>query len=739
MSDFTGALRCLVDPLVTDLSEQLAGVGGLGGAERAVILAAADRTLADTAHRRLCRVLVLELNAARLSGRLDAADSEARWAQFLDLAGRRQYWDELTEHYPTMLTRLQTALANRCSAVARMAARLAADRPALAQLPGGGHGELTGLALGGGDSHRGGQSVATLRFDRGAVVYKPRSVQVDRALDLLLGEAFDGGGPQGAARVRVPAVIIRDGGGGDGGVGDEEYGWAEHIDHRYCAGPGELSAFYTGIGHWLAVMRLLGGSDMHAENIIACGPVPAVVDCETLFTPVFPARPSGAGLAVDRADELVGATVLRTGILPDRGTALGWRGVDASAVGSLPGQQPAGRRPVLLGGGTDQARIGYEAAEPGSPASHPGPEPALAAYWGRILAGFDQATAALRRMDQAGTLDPALARFARCPIRVVLRGTEVYEEITRMLWHPVSLHTPAQAEQQAADLLDRMAASVPGAPDDPRVVAAEVADLLVGDVPYFATTPGDGRLTGPGGVRWLDPQDLAADALARWRGADLALDRRVIQATLVTAYLNEGAKPAGPPMSAGRPSAADLDRRRRDLAAGLLREVRDASMPAPDGTVTWIAPVLNVTGWAVQPLDTDLYGGLAGVAVLLAAYLRETAAGRADPVDGLGPLLDAALRTMRNLQDYSDQVRAGEPQVRPAPPGGYIGLGSLIWAWLTLGQWGAAPDGVQRARRLARALPATVAEEGCELVDDTSPGAQGGTPLRTLQVGAISV
>jgi type 2 lantibiotic biosynthesis protein LanM len=704
MSDFTGSLGCLVDPVVSDLSAQLSTIPGLSDAERTVIRDSATTALYTTAHRRLCRVLVLELNAARISGRLTGDDSAARWAQFLGIAAQRPYWDSLGEHYPTMLARLATVLTNQCTATAAMAGRLARDRGLLARLPGCDPGELTGLSIGAGDTHRGGQSVAVLRFSVGAVVYKPRSVQVDRVLDRMLGEVLGGLTPQ--ARIRVPAVVVRDG-----------YGWAEHVTHRYCTDDVELSAFYTGIGHWLAVMRLLGGSDLHAENVIACGPVPVVVDCETLFTPDFPAAPSGAGLAVDQAGELIGATVLRTGMLPNRGIALGWRGVDASAVGSLPGQQPVGQWPVLVDGGSDLARIGYAPAEPPAPTSHPTPVPALAAHWGRILAGFDEATAALRVVDRAGALEPMLARFAPCPIRVVLRDTESYAELARMLWHPVSLHTPAAAEQQAADLLARMAEAVPRAPSDPQVIAAEVADLLVGDIPFFATTPAHGRLSGPQATEWLPEQDLAADALARWRRADLALDRRVIKATLVTAYLNEGVEPGGRAMSPGQQHVADLDRRRRRLASALLGDIRDAALRAPDGTVTWIAPVLKPTGWSVQPLDTDLYGGLSGVAVLLAAYQRESAAGRADAVDGIDALLDATVRTLRGMQDHSDRLRAADPKGRPAPPGGYIGVGSLIWAWLTLGRWGAAPDGVERARLLADGLPGAITtEQGCDLL-----------------------
>ncbi|HEV2346769.1 MAG TPA: type 2 lanthipeptide synthetase LanM family protein [Actinocrinis sp.] len=721
-SDFTESLACLVEPVLDGLAADLASVPGLGAAEREAIRQGAGAALYETAHRKLCRTLVLELNAARESGQLYAQDSEGRWAEFIAMSASRRYWESLAVHYPTMLGRVDAMLANRRAAALALGRRLAADRSALTALAaaaergdeaaaggGGALGDLVEARFGAGDSHRGGQSVVLLRFAGGQAVYKPRSVQVDRVLDGVLREVF-GDEPE---RIRVPAVVVaRDAGGGHAGHGSE-YGWAQYAEHRYCEDDAQLARFYRGIGHWLALMQLLGGSDLHAENVIANGPVPVVVDCETLFTPVLPPPPSGLGLAVDRAAALVEGTVLRTGILPNRGIALGWRGVDSSAVGSLPGQQPVAERPVLLDGGTDRARIGSQPVGVGGVvASHPSEQPSLAAYWNRVLDGYGEASERLRAMDRDGVLAPLVARFAHCQVRAVLRGTETYAEIGRMLWHPVSLHDPQTAVDRAALLMTKMAESLPGAPDDPRVVEAEVAELLVGDVPYFATTPTRGRLTGPAGLGWLPERDLVAEVLARWRGVDAELDRRVIGAALVTAYLNEGAPSGGAQMLSGPLGTADLDRRRRTLAADLLTRVRDSALHAEDGTVTWIAPVLDLTGWGVQPLGQDMYGGLAGVAVLLAAYRHETAAGRADPVDGLAPLLDATLRTIRAAEDFADRNRTSELRLRPAPPGGYLGLGSQMWSWLTLHHLGAAPDGVDRAAALAAGvLEEAVAED----------------------------
>ncbi|HEY1622416.1 MAG TPA: DUF4135 domain-containing protein, partial [Streptosporangiaceae bacterium] len=396
---------------MTALSEQLARIGELTGPERAAIREGAGAALLQTMLRKVNRVLIVELNAARITGKLTGAGPEARWSQFLQMSATCQYWESLGAHYPDMMARLRTLMARRCAAVLAMAERLAADREAFAALLGTEPGPLNQVTVGAGDSHRGGQTVALLGFGAGTIVYKPRSVEVDLVLNDMLASVLTDAGPD--VMIRVPRVLPR---------GD--YGWAEHVAHRFCAGHEELSSFYRGMGHWLGIMRLLGGSDLHAENVIACGPVPVVVDCETLFTPAYLPRPSGFGGAVDQASALVQATVLRTGMLPSRGIALGWRGVDISAAGSLRGEQPVTDLPVIVDAGRDTARFGYEQVELAIGASHPSPVPVLADYWDQVLAGFSEMTARLRAVDRDCGLAPMLARFRDCPIRVVPRSTE---------------------------------------------------------------------------------------------------------------------------------------------------------------------------------------------------------------------------------------------------------------------------------------------------------------------------
>ncbi|MEO6088296.1 MAG: lanthionine synthetase LanC family protein, partial [Umezawaea sp.] len=341
--------------------------------------------------------------------------------------------------------------------------------------------------------------------------------------------------------------------------------------------------------------------------------------------------------------------------------------------------------------------------------------PQLGRHWGGVLAGFTAMAERITELDRAGQLEPLLAGFADCVVRVVVRDSEAYTELARMLWHPVGLHDQDTAVTKAVALLAKHSANTRGPAEGH---AAEVAELLVGDIPVFTTTPAEGWLHTPAGTVCGPRVDQVAAVLGRWRAADLGLERRVTRAALVSAYLNQGTEPDLSRMDHPRPDPANVDKRRRALAADLVREVLAESVRGDDGTATWFAPILDRTGWQTTPLTPDLYGGTLGVAVLLAGYLHEVAAGRADEVDGIADLLDGTLRTARLTQRWWAE-QAMHTRRRPDPAGGYIGLGSQVWSWLTLDRLG--QDSLPDALFLAEQLPAAIdASEGPDLVVGTA-------------------
>jgi lantibiotic modifying enzyme len=331
-----------------------------------------------------------------------------------------------------------------------------------------------------------------------------------------------------------------------------------------------------------------------------------------------------------------------------------------------------------------------------------------------VVDGFDEMTARLVGLDRRGRLEPILAPFDSCPVRVVVRDTAIYTEIGAMLWHPSALHDEAGARARVTELLTAHAANAPAAPSDPVVIEAEIRALLIADVPAFVTDPQRGVLTGLDDVVAGTAIDLPKSALAQWRATDPALDRQIIECAVISAYRDETEQlSVSRRMVPIRGSDEHLDRQRRALAAQIIGTAVDEAICGDDGTVTWIAPSVGLNGPTIQPLGLDTYGGLPGVAMILAAYQHEVAAGRADEVPGAGQLSIEVLHTLHVMEDQAGADRDSDLPARPEPPGGYLGLGSRIWSWLRLSQLGAVTpeQALDRATALAGHIPASVAAD----------------------------
>lgn len=654
------ARRALADGLAA-LAPQLTA------AEAALIATHAAAALGHTARMKLNRVLLLELHAAKRAGELGAAGEAERYGQFVAAADSEAFDAHLDRRYPPLRPRLQQALDQQQRAIVTLAARLAADRDALSALLGRPAGALVDISVGMGDLHAGGQSVAKLEFEGGQVLYKPRALRIDRQFDALLSQLF-GDNPQ---RIRVPGVIDRG-----------NYGWAEFIPHRYCSDETELRRFYRGLGEWLGVLRLVGGVDIHRENLIACGPVPIVIDVESLFALQPVEQVSGNGQAYDLAARLVFTSVLRTGIVPYRDSSVGFDGVDVSAAGALPGQQPKAHVPVIANDGTTDARLQMIDMERDAAQNHPSEQPDVSRYWDHLSEGFLAVSEQLRALDARGELEPLLYAFDGTLVRDIRRATQVYVEIARMLWHPASLHDQAAAVARARDLLLRHAASTRQAPSGEDEIRAEIAAMLTGDVPIFVARLDHGRI---------------APSLADWRAMRIDLEELTIRCALVATSLNRGSgenERDGRHYFARQPHADKLEVRRRKLATVAVQRLLGLAVRGDDGTVTWVTPETIGGNWLVQPVQNDTYFGLGGVLVALAGYRAEVHAGRADPVDGLDASLRGAIAVLRALDTNQPSPRAG----------GYNGLGASIWTWLTLHDLLGEPELLQLAIGAAAAL-----------------------------------
>jgi type 2 lantibiotic biosynthesis protein LanM len=644
------------------------------------------------------RVLVVELHRARRAGELAGATPHLRFADFLARTGTRDGLSALFAGYPVLARLLAQTAQRSAAAYAEMLARLAADRPALTGLLGGAPGPLREVAADAGDPHQGGRSVAVLTFAGGAkLVYKPRPLTAHQHFRDLLGW-LDAAVP--GLGLRTPACLARDG-----------YGWQEYVPARSCADRAEVERFYRRTGALLALLYAVDGTDVHFENLIACGDQPVLVDTETLFHPVLLGEPA---TGPDPAGRALAGSVLRTALLPQ--LLLGEYGaLDVSGVGGDGGMYPTDqvswsgsgtdlmrlvREPLPFAGGANRPRLHGRDTDPGE-------------YAAALLHGFRLAYDALiaGRTDLVGP-GGLLTRFAGDQIRVIARHTAVYARLAGETTHP-DLMRDALDRDRELDLLYQ---------DDHLSLAGhEVADLWAGDTPLFTSRPDSADLWTAAGERL--PGVLPCTGLAAVTaklGAMGALDRDV-QEWYVSAALATRTGPlrhAAPAMTAvgfaTQAVAAVPDPRRLLTAAcGIADELVSRALHG-GGRANWVGmePVED-RHWAVLPLGAGLAHGYPGVALFLAQTAQ---------LSGIGRYRELARLALRPVPRLIEVLAADPERTAAVGPGGFAGLGGICYALARLatllddpevGTWLAAAVDVARAAGPADpADPADAADRG---------------------------
>lgn len=615
--------------------------------------------------------VTLELTAARLSGSLHGADAQERAAGFLRDLGRAERARELFAEHPALLRLLHDRVRLGTQAAEELLERLAADWARLvAELFAGTNpGTVTALEPLG-DSHEGGRRVTRLSFSGGArLVYKPRSMAADAAYHNLL--RWMGGAGDGHPFRPVACVL-----------GEETYGWQEWVAASACDSPAQVERYFGRLGAQLAVLHALRATDLHHENIIACGEQPVIVDLECLFHP----RLGGARAAV--VDPLIAETgmdcVLRVGLLPRADATFG---VDMSGLGRDPDAPAQAEGVGLVDDGTDEARLGRLAIElgPGTNAARLGDQPVRPSeHLERLAEGFSSAYRLLRRhCDELLSPGGALAAFAQAPTRIVMRPSKAYADLLgRQVSDPAALDDGLGREE----ILNALWRGVRRRPDLARAVVAETHDLWHGDVPRVTGRPGsaDGRHHARGTLEGLlEPHAVEpVDCVRRLDEADHERQLAFLRASVAAA-----ADLAEPRHRVPAPAPAP-DRDGLLEAAGEAARRLETLALHEDGRAGWLAPiaVAGHFGSVLQPEGAGLARGQAGVTLFLATCADITGDDRTHAL------------SRSALAQLLWQLDAGSGH---GDLGLWAGTGGVVWALVRLAD--ALDDGLllERAAELA--------------------------------------
>ncbi|WP_198042340.1 type 2 lanthipeptide synthetase LanM family protein [Kitasatospora azatica] len=702
----TTGFVAVLTPFAEQAAEQLSVQLGEGPVDLVAVRAAFVQRLARDLARRSARTLVLELKVARVGGQLAGDTPAERFRSFVDLMSRQEGLAALLAEYPVLARLLGQTCLYAVSALAEMLGRFALDRAEIvATLLGGvDPGALLAVESGAGDGHQRGRSVAILRFADGRrAVYKPRPLGTHRHFNETVDWFNEQPGTPG-----LPVLALLDRG---------EYGWVEHVAHRPCTTARQLDGFYRRQGALLALLYALDGTDLHYENLIACGDEPVLIDVETLFHPPLAVR----GME-DPAALALGSSVYRTGLLPH--LLLGDRtAMDASGLGGDPGT------PLPMDGvdwadpGTDRMRLVRRPQTFAGAANRPGlagtrAEPA--AHTEALLTGFRagyRAVVAGRRelLGRRGLL----SRFADADVRVVVRPTQIYTTLLAEATHPDVLRDAAEREA----LFDLLGTDESAGPGHPGVLGHEIAQLWDGDVPLFTTRPGAVDLWSGTGARIAGALertglDRVAERITGMGEADLAAQEWIVRAAMRARSTEPPHGPAGRRAAAQTvpaASASSIDPGRLlGAARGIGDRLVELAHRSPVRT-NWLGLQLIADRyWQLRPCGADLGGGYPGVALFLAQLAALTGEER---------YAEVARRALRPLPALLERLAARPQDLAAVGPGGFAGLGGIAYAVTVVA---AALDDPQLAALTAPATTLTVLAAEAETAPGIVDGLAGG-------------
>ncbi len=515
------------------------------------------------------------------------------------------------------------------------------------------------------DPHDGGQGVIALEFESGfKLVYKPKNLELELAWSEYL-TWFNHNGLEPSLR---PLDIINRG----------TYGWAGFVEPAECVSIKEVSDFYKRMGALIGCVYLLNGNDCHHENLIASGAHPVLIDLESVMHhQVETAATQGIRGALLIANELIGSSVLNTGLLPVWTEASKGFVFDSSAMGGYDPVESPYQRPQWSFINTDRMKLVFTTGGKRVTRSLPvflGREQPPDEYAEDIIAGFKNFYRIVIRNKQ----EVPVHLFAGKELRFIFRATRIYGLITKKLMNPMYMREGIDRSLQIEALCRPFLHSES---PDPLwgILKSEIRQMEAADIPIFRSLSDSAEITSPEGsvgtaFMTAPVYNQVIERLPSLDDDDLARQLKFIRASLLLRNLTHDApKTFGQPIQLGNAVADLTPGFLLELTLAIARNLDSEAIYSADGSCTWISAglIAGSDRFRLQPLSMHLYDGLPGVAIFLSALSTKTSDRQ------VSKLNEAVMRSIRN--EILNMKKTGI--LTGTGPGGIgQGLPSLIYA-----------------------------------------------------------
>ena len=461
-------------------------------------------------------------------------------------------------------------------------------------------------------------------------------------------------------------------------VSRDGYGWTEFVDHTGCTDQESFKLFFRRAGAWLALFHCFAASDMHQENMIAAGDHPAPIDLEMILQATAEEQKiyDLEGQAFNAAIEIIENSVSMVGLLPtyvrspensivtvggvasdeNSKTKRGWQNINSDNMRPWKSTEANNTSPNLPHVDGHYARFGDHIED--------------------FVSGFEDYKKFLLRQSRGAGQRELLDDFAGLPVRKIIRPTQFYYLLLQRLKDHRTMHDGVTWAAQM-DFMARLADWENDSDLTWPLQRAERAALVGLNVPHFVS-PSDGReIFDPSGIsihtKATSGMDRAWARVQSFNEQDLAWQIEVIRQN--TSSVSKSAGRASMNIRqlsdvsdtpSGGTFLAEAEKIAAELASRALHRERGAAWIGID----WLG---DSEVSQLIPLGPDLYSGVCGIAVFLAAHAA---------VAGCQAVRELALACVLGLRKNL-KSRSSARIARSLGIGGATGLGSIVYG-LTL-------------------------------------------------------
>ncbi|MGC2823889.1 MAG: type 2 lanthipeptide synthetase LanM family protein [Pseudolabrys sp.] len=515
------------------------------------------------------------------------------------------------------------------------------------------------------DPHNGGRSVRIVSFVDGArAVYKPKDLRLDIAWHRLIGRLNRANPPIELKTVRA--------------IAPDGYGWTEFIAHTECADREGYTRFFRRAGAWLALFHCFVANDMHQENMIATGDHPVPIDLETILQSTVEDHGTAdpEAQAFNLATEKLANSVMMVGLLPAYGRS---PENNVFAIGGMTADWNSKIKITWDNINSDEMRPAKSKEASNTNPNLPYVDGVYAKFADHIddfVSGFEDYAKFLLRQSRDPKWGDMYEGFAGIPVRKVIRATRFYSMLLQRLKNHRTMDDGVIWSAQA-DFIARLAEWDKSSDVLWPLQRAERSALLALNVPHFFSPSDENDIRDATGH---SIRIGAESGLSRARARVQDFDEREIDWQIEVISQNTTAlSKSNAPIVAGQTKLAErsgitvpptktffiaeADKIAEDLSRYAIRRGPGAA---------WIG--LDCLGDAevfqLVCLGPDLYNGVSGIAVFLAAHAAGT--GRQSSAE----LARAGVAHLRKNLKGRNTAR----MARSLGVGGATGLGSIVYA-----------------------------------------------------------